>query len=251
MTQQPFSLHPGERLDDLQRDGLKLIQDPDLFCFGMDAVLLSSWAQAHERELVLDLCTGSGVIMILMSSKTQAEHFTGLELHEKTARLAQRNILLNRLSDRMEAIQGDVKACKELFRQDSFDVVTCNPPYMIASHGLTGDNDAKTMARHEVACTLEDVAVAASHVLRQRGRLYMVHRPFRLAQIIRTLSDRHLEPKRLRLVYPYADKAPNMVLIEAVKGGRAGVQVEAPLIVYGPDGTYTEQLLAMYGAPSE
>ncbi len=237
-----------ERLDDLQRAGLHLIQDPALFCFGMDAVLLSYWANAYPGEKVLDLCTGNGVVMVLMSDRTKAESITGLELNEKSADLAVRNVALNGLSGRLKVIRGDVRSHRELFAQDTFDAVTCNPPYMIAQHGLTGENPDKTMARHEVSCTLRDVAAAAAWTLKQKGRLYLVHRPFRLAEIIRTLSEYHLEPKRMQLVYPTADKPANMVLLEAVKGGKSGMQVEEPLIVYEKDGTYTGQIHHIYGS---
>ena len=235
-----------ERLDDLQRGGLKLIQNPELFCFGMDAVLLSAYAHANEGEQVLDLCTGNGIVMVLMSDRTRASHLTGLEINGQSCDLARRSIALNHLEGRLSVKQGDVRQIRELFTQDSFDAVTCNPPYMIGGHGRTGTNDAKTIARHEVLCCFEDVAKAALWTLKQKGRFYLVHRPFRLAEIIRTLSKYHLEPKRMQLVYPYADREPNMVLLEAVKGGRLGMLVEKPLIVYEKNGDYTDQVTDIY-----
>ena len=240
-------LKEGERIDDLQLSGLMFIQDPALFCFGMDAVLLSDFARIRTGEQVLDLCSGSGIIPVLLSAKSRAGHLTGLELFAKNVDLAGRNIALNHLEERISFIQGDVKEHRSLLREAAYDVVTCNPPYMIASHGLPGRDELVTAARHETCCTLGDVARAAAWALKSSGRLFMVHRPFRLPEIIRTLSDAHLEPKRMRLVYPFIDREPNMVLLEAVKGGRPGMNHEPPLIVYEKPGVYTREIYSIYG----
>ena len=240
-------LRRGERLDDLQLKDLWFIQNPTYFCFGMDAVLLSSYARIKKGSRVLDLCSGSGIIPILLSAKTQAARVTGLELFEENADLAKRNIALNRLEDRVDFICGDVKAYKSLLQEASFDAVTCNPPYMKATHGLQGKSDLITAARHETRATLEDVASAASYALKSGGRFFMVHRPFRLPEIILCLSKYHLEVKGMRLVYPFADREPNLILLEAVKGGRPRMKAEPPLIVCEKPGVYTPEVLAMYG----
>lgn len=250
-------LRAGERLDDLQLNGLQFIQDPSLFCFGIDAVLLSGFARIRPGEKVLDLCSGSGILPVLLSAKTKASHLTGLELFPENAMLAERNIRLNHLEERVDVIQGDVKNHRQLLREAAFGAVTCNPPYIEELPPERTPSDKKdseggrselvTAARHEIFCTLDDVARAASWTLKSSGRFFMVHRPFRLAQIIRTLSAHHLEPKRMRLVCPFAGKEPNMVLVEAVKGGRSGMVVEAPLIVYREKGVYTDEILSIYG----
>jgi tRNA1Val (adenine37-N6)-methyltransferase len=224
-----------------------IVQDPSLFCFGMDAVLLSSYARIRKGSRVLDLCSGNGIIPLLLCGKSEAGHITGLELFEENVSLARRSTALNRLEERVSFLCGDVKDHRSLLKEASFDAVTCNPPYMIGSHGRTGENELLTAARHETRCTLEDVVDAAAWALKSSGSLFLIHRPFRLPEIIRTLSAHHLEPKGMRLIYPFADREPNMVLIKAVKGGRPRMQVGPPLIVYEKPGVYTREVLSMYG----
>lgn len=240
-------LKENERIDELQRNGYQIIQNPEKFCFGMDAVLLSGFARAKEGSLVLDMGTGTGIIPILMEAKTKAAHLTGLEIQEESADMARRSVLLNDLSDKIEIVSGDIKEAGKLFGAASFDVVTSNPPYMIGNHGLTNPDAPKAIARHEILCTLDDVISQAAKVLKPGGHFYMVHRPFRLAEIMTTLSQYKLEPKRMQLVYPYVDKEPNMVLIEAVRGGRSRMTVEKPLIVYKEPGVYTDEIYEVYG----
>ncbi len=240
-------LKEKERLDELQRNGYCIIQNPEKFCFGMDAVLLSGFAKAKQGDRVLDLGTGTGIIPILMEAKTQAEHLTGLEIHEESADMARRSVALNGLEKKINIIQGDIKEAGQIFGGASFDVVTCNPPYMIGKHGLTNPDTPKAIARHEILCTLEDVISQTAKILRPGGNFYMVHRPFRLAEIIVLLVKYKMEPKRMRFVHPFADKEPNMVLIEANRGGRARMTVEKPLIVYREQGVYTDEIYEVYG----
>ena len=235
-----------ERLDDLQ-NGCFIIQDPEKFCFGMDAVLLSGFAKIKKNENVLDMGTGTGIIPILLKSKTAGRHFTGLEIQEECAQMAERSVRYNHMEEDVSIVQGDIKEAAGIFGAASFHVVTCNPPYMIGQHGLTNPHMPKAIARHEVLCTLEDVVSQTSKLLTDRGRLYMVHRPFRLAEIMNVLTKYHLEPKRMQLVYPYIDREPNMVLIEALKGGNSRITVEPPLIVYEKPGVYTKNILDIYG----
>ena len=242
-----IELKEGERLDDLHRNGFRIIQNEKLFCFGMDAVLLSGFARVKEGERVLDLGTGTGIIPILLAAKTKGEAFVGLEISRRSADMAERSVALNGIQERVSIVLGDIKKAGELFAPASFDVVTSNPPYMTQSHGLLNPDPDKAAARHEIVCTLEDVIAAAARTVRPGGRFYMVHRPFRLAEIIRLLSDYRLEPKRMRLVYPYADREPNMVLLEAVRGGRPRMTVEKPLIVYEAPGNYTDEIVELYG----
>ena len=246
MTMPNNLVYEQERLDELHRNGYFIIQDPKRFCFGMDAVLLSGFAKAKKGERVLDLGTGTGIIPILMEAKTEAEDFKALEIQEESADMARRSVCYNHLEDKIEIVTGDIKEASAIFGASSFDVITTNPPYMIGQHGLTNPHMPKAIARHEILCTLEDVVSQASKLLGDRGRFYMVHRPFRLTEIMQVLTKYKLEPKRMQLVYPYIDREPNMVLIEALKGGNSRITVERPLIVYEKPGVYTKEILEMY-----
>ena len=239
-------INANERIDDLCRDNLKLIQNTEVFCFGMDAVLLSTFASARKTDKVLDLGTGNGVIPILMQAKNPGGMYTGLEIQDISYDLAVRNVKMNNLLDHVNMVQGDIKEASRIFGGASFNVVTSNPPYMNENHGIVKPDSAKAIARHELLCSLEDVIREASKCLKVKGHMYMVHRPSRLADIFAAMNSNHLEPKRMRMVYPHADKPANMVLIEAVKGGRSQLIVDEPLIVYNSDGSYTEELLKMY-----
>lgn len=236
-----------ERIDDLQRNGYRIIQKKKGFCFGMDAVLLSGFAQVKEGEVAVDLGTGTGIIPILLEAKTKGKHFTGLEIQEEVAEMAGRSVCLNQLENRVDIVRGDIKEASRLFGKASFDVVTSNPPYMNDNHGLKNPELPKAIARHEVFCTLDDVCREASLLLKSGGRFYMVHRPHRLAEIITALKTYKLEPKRMKLVHPFVDKEANMVLIEAVRGGRSMMKVEAPIIVYREPGVYTREIYDVYG----
>ena len=239
-------LRKGERLDDLQCKGLLIIQNPSWFCFGMDAVLLSSFAVVKEGQNCLDLGCGNGVIPLLLSAKTDGVSFTGLELQEDVAEMAQRSVCLNHLEQKVSIVQGDIKGATSIFGAASFDVVTCNPPYLTSGHGLVNQADHKAIARHELACSLTDVVSNAAKVLKPGGRFFIVHRPFRLAELIHIMVENRVEPKRMRLVHPYRDKEPNMVLIEGVRVGHAHMTVEPPLIIYEKEQVYTEELRRWY-----
>lgn len=241
------NLKENERLDDLARNGYRIIQNPEKFCFGMDAVLLSGFAKAKEGDRVLDLGTGTGIIPILMEAKTKAAHLTGLEIQAESADMARRSVSLNGLTEKIEIVTGDIKEAGKIFPPASFDVVTSNPPYMIGEHGLKNPDEPKAVARHEVLCTLEDVISQTARLLKPGGHFFLVHRPFRLAEIMTTLSQYKLEPKRMQLVYPFVDKEPNMVLLEAVRGGRPRMTVERPLIVYKEPGVYMPEIYDIYG----
>ncbi len=241
-----IDLLPGERIDDLQRNGYRIIQDPSRFCFGMDAVLLSGYAQAGEGARVLDLGTGTGIIPILMEAKTKAAQLIGLEIQKESAEMARRSVALNDLQDKIQIVDGDIKEAGQLFDAASFDVITCNPPYMISQHGLQNPDSPKAIARHEVLCTLEDVIKASARLLKTGGKLYMVHRPFRLAELMVVMHDYKIEPKRMRLVHPFIDHEPNMVLIEGVRGGKPRMTVDSPLIIYESQGVYTKELMNIY-----
>ena len=343
MTENEY-LRPGERIDDLQRGGstpgqinsrlqtfdadcgeknapqpcgLRIIQDPARFCFGMDAVLLSAYVQMKKARRGLDLGTGNGIIPILLSDRTDCRHLTGLEIQPASADLAARSVALNSLEERISIVQGDIREADRIFAAASFDFITCNPPYRTVGSGKVSGRDhassgkkapgadgveptcssaeatgldrrsasksekttspecrsasksvkttspdhdfgaenkedplngldPRAIARHELLCTFDDVARAAAKLLRPGGHFYLVHRPMRLPELITTLCGRGLEPKRMRFVYPHADQAPNMVLIDCVRGGGPELRVEPPLIVYEKDGSYTPELLQIY-----
>lgn len=223
----------GERLDDLQLSGYYIIQDPKRFCFGIDAVMLSDFTKVKPGERVLDLGTGTGVIPILLSAKTKGLHFIGLEIQPESADMAQRSVRYNDLEDKIDIVTGDIKEAATLFGTASFDVITTNPPYMLKEHGLKNHGDARTIARHEILCTLDDILRESAKLLREsKGRFYMIHKPFRLAEILTKMCQYKIEPKRIRFVHPYVDKEPTMVLIEGLKGGKSRVTVEPPIIMY-------------------
>lgn len=240
-------LKEQERIDELQRNGYKIIQNPEKFCFGMDAVLLSGFVRVKEGAQILDLGTGTGIIPLLLAAKTKAAHLSALEIQPESADMARRSVALNGLEKKIAIIEGDIKEADKLFGAASFDVITCNPPYMIGRHGLQNPDAPKAIARHEILCTLEDVVRVTARLLKPGGNFFMVHRPFRLAEIITLLVRYRLEPKRMQLVYPYVDKEPNMVLLEANRGGKSRMTVEKPLIVYESRGVYTREIYDIYG----
>ena len=242
-----IELKDEERLDDLQRNGYQIIQKKDGFCFGMDAVLLSGFAAVKPGEKAIDLGTGTGIIPILLEAKYEGEHYTGLEIQDEVAEMAARSVALNHLEEKVSIVKGDIKEASRLFGAASFDVVTSNPPYMNDAHGLKNPDLPKAIARHEVLCTLDDVAREAAKLLRPGGRFYLVPRPHRLIEIITALTKYKLEPKRMKMVHPFVDKEANMVLIEAVRGGKSMIKVEAPIVVYREPGVYTQEIYDIYG----
>lgn len=233
-------LRPGERLDDLQIGGLELIQNPEKFCFGVDAVFLSDFVRVRPGESVLDLGTGNGIIPVLLSAKTKAGHITGLEIQADTAEMARRSVAHNHLEDRIDIVTGDIKEAAELFRPAFFDVITTNPPYMLADHGMRNPDDAKAIARHEILCTLDDILRESMRLMQDKSRFYMIHRPFRLTEIMIKMHEYKIEPKRIRFIHPYIDKEPAMVLIEGVRGAKPRVTVEPPLVIFDRHGTQEE-----------
>ncbi len=240
-----------ERIDDLGIKGYRIIQKEQGFCFGMDAVLLSDFASVRDGGRVLDLGTGTGILPILMEAKTKASYLAGLEIQSEMAKMAKRSVQLNHLESKIEIVEGDIKEASAIFSHDSFDVITSNPPYMIGQHGLVNPSDTKAVARHEILCTFSDISDAARKLLKNRGKLFLVHRSFRLAEILNQLSKDGLEPKRIRFVHPYQEKESNIFLLEAVKGGKSRMVIEPPLVVYKAPNQYTDEIYKIYGMERE
>lgn len=243
-------LKPGERIDDLQRNGLFIIQHAERFCFGMDAVLLSGFVSGHSSVSdgsVLDLCTGSGIIPLLISAKTSAGHITGMEIQSDIADMASRSVKMNGLEKRIEIIRCDIKEAADHITAASFDMVTVNPPYYKMGSGVVNPSDTKMISRHEIYCTLEDVLRVSAMALRESGLFYMVHKPQRLTDILFFMRKAGIEPKTLKMVHPYITSEPSMMLIEGRKGAGAELRIESPLIIYGPDGKYTSEMYTEYG----
>ena len=236
-----------ERIDDLEFNGLKIIQSPSCFCFGIDAVLLSDFAKdIKKNSVVADLCSGNGIVSILLSGKCEANKFYAVEIQQNIANMAARSVELNNLQDKIEVLNTDLKLLPNTFENGSFDAIVCNPPYMKANSGLVNDCEEKIIARHEVMCSLEDVISVSAKLLKNSGTFYMVHRPDRLVDIISLLRKYRLEPKVLQLVQPFADKAPNLLLIKVVKNAKSFLKMSKPLVVYNSDGSYTEDILKIY-----
>lgn len=233
---------------DVLLNGRKIIQDPERFMFGIDAVLLSHFAANEVRsgDKVCDLGTGTGIIPLLMETVTKAGEFSALEVQLESAEMARRSVELNGLDEKIKVVQGDIKKVSEIFSKHSFEVVTSNPPYMIDEHGKQNGNDAKSIARHEILCNLEDVVAAADFLLKPHGKFFMIHRPFRLPEIIISMEKHNLELKRMRLVSPSIGKEPNIVLIEARKNARPRLKIEPELYVYDFPGQYTTEVQEIY-----
>lgn len=238
-----------ERIDDLQCRGYRIIQDSEVFCFGIDAVLLADFACSGVREgaAVCDLGTGTGILPLLLAAKTDCARIVGVELQPRVAELARRSVALNGEEQRIEICLADIRDFGKGAAAQLFDVVVSNPPYM--KGGLVSGSESRAIARHELYCDFEAVVAATARIIKSRGHFFLVHRPNRLPELLETLSRHHLEPKRLRLVHSYANAAANLVLLEAVKDGGSQLCIEAPLIVYKEKLQYTDELKKIYGLP--
>ncbi|MDP3488059.1 MAG: tRNA1(Val) (adenine(37)-N6)-methyltransferase [Bacillota bacterium] len=241
-----MSLLPGERLDDLRRAGLRIVQSPDAFCFSIDAVLLAHFATVKNGDVIIDLGTGSGVIPLLVNTRGERLNITGLELNEVVADRARRSVEINQLAHCISIVQGDLKDAAKVFGHGNFDLVVSNPPYLPIGIGETSQRSTRRMARHEVTATLHDVVKASADLLSTGGRLALVHRPSRMADIFCALREYRLEPKRLRLVHPSAGTEANMVLLEAIKNAKPGLRVGKPIFIHEVDGSYTTQIVSLY-----
>jgi len=234
-----------ETIEDLQYKGLKIIQNKSCFCFGTDAVLLADFINLKKDDKVLDFCTGTGIVPVLLSGRARAKKIVGIELMPYIANMAQRSVMLNRLSNDVAIIEGDVKKAHQLLN-DVFDVVSVNPPYEKAESKLKSDNQYLAAARHEIFCTLADICKSANRMLKCGGRFFMVHRVARLTEIFDTMTKYKIEPKRLRFVHPTMGSEPNLVLVAGTKDGKRGICIDPPLYIRNKNGTYTKELLKIY-----
>ena len=242
-----IELKENERIDDLEYKGLKIIQNKNWFCFGIDSVILSGFAkEAKAGSKILDLGTGNGIIAILLSKKIENSKITGIEKQEEVAEMAKRSVKLNNLENQIEIINDDIKNIEKKIGKYNFDVVVTNPPYKEGKTGIINQNDKKMISRHETTANLEDFIRIASEQLKDLGTFYIINRPERLADILESLRKYRLEPKVVRFVHPNKGKAPNEVLIKAVKFGKKFLKVEKPLYIYNEDGKYTEEILEIY-----
>lgn len=214
------------RIDDLGINNLVLEQNPSGFCFGLDAVFLANYVKCNEDDVVLDLCTGNGIIPVLLTAKIPAKKIYGLEIQEEVAALACKNVKLNKLEEKVEIINDDLNNAEKYFKKASIDVITCNPPYRTKGCGMVNEADTKAIARHEIKCSLEDVIRVSSSLLKSLGKFYMVHRPDRLCDILCTMREYKIEPKKIKFIQPNINKKPEFILIEGVRGGKRHLTVE-------------------------
>lgn len=240
-------LREDETLDDLQLGGIYVIQKKNAFRFGVDAVLLANFAKVKRGMRVIDLCSGTGIIPFILAGKTEASHISGLEIQEEMVEMANRSVQYNKLQDRVEFINGDLKDLSLLKKIEKAEVVTVNPPYKLQNSGIINPNDKNAIARHEICCTLEDVIIACRLLLKDNGRMYMVHRPERLADILCLMRKHKIEPKVIRMVHPNTKKAPNIVLVQGQRDGGAFLKWKPPLYVYNDEGGYSEEIERIYG----
>ena len=242
-----INLKENERIDDLEFNNLKIIQNKNEFCFGIDAVLLSDFAKNIKKNIkIIYLRTGTRILPILLSGKTENTKIVGIEIQEKMAEMAMRSIKLNNLKNRIQIINNDIKNLNKIFEKESFDAVVTNPPYKENNTGLKNEYEGKIIARHEIRCNLEDIISVSKNMLKDKGILYMVHRPERITDICELLRKYKIEPKIIRFVYPKMDKEANLVLIKAVKNARKFLKIERPLIIYNENGEYTKEILEIY-----
>lgn len=243
-----IELKDNERIDDLQLNNLKIIQNKDGFCFGIDSVLLSDFAkEIPSNAKILDLGTGTGILGILLCGKTKLSKIYGIDIQEDVCNMASRSIKLNNLENKFEIINKNIKDLKDIFEANSFDAIVSNPPYKKDNSGLKNESETKLISRHEITASLEDFINVSSYLLKNNCSLYIVHRPERLSDLFYLLRKYNLEPKKIRLVQSYFDSKPKLILVKATKNAKSFLNVEEPLIIYNKDGSYTDEILQIYG----
>lgn len=246
-----FTVFPDETLENLQLNGLYILQKKESFRFGMDAVLLSNFVTAKKDANILDLGTGTGILPVLLAVKTEAKSITGLEISPEAVDMAKRSVEGNGLSEKIKIVRGDIREARNIFGTGKYDVVVTNPPYTKVGSGLVNPTDSKAIARHEIYCTLEDVLQSAAVMLKPQGRFFMVHRPDRLTDIFEGMRKVKLEPKTLRMVIPREGSPPSLILIHGLKNGNPGLNILPNLIIHDPAGQYTKEARIQYNLGEE
>lgn len=242
------NLKPGETLDDLARKGMKVIQASTGYRFSMDSVLLAHFAAVNPDDEVLDLGCGSGVISFLLVGRQPSCRITGLEIQPELADRARRGAERNGVADRIEIINGDLRQAEVFLEKRRFSLIVANPPFWRQGEGKPSPDQERLIARHEVKVTLKDYVEVAWRWLIPGGHLAMIHRADRILELGALCADNSLTANRVRFIHPYPDRDANLVLVEAVKGSKAGLKVLPPLVVYNSDGAYTEEILKIYSA---
>ena len=247
-----MELEEDERIDDLEFKGLKIIQNKNEFCFGIDSILLTDFAKKIKKNSkVIDLGTGTGIISILLAEKTELKSIIGIEIQEKMAKMAMRSVNLNNLEEKVKIINEDIKSLKNIFEGETFDAVVTNPPYKKENTGLQNKNKGKLISRHEIKCNLEDIIRTAFYLLKNNGEFYMVHRPERLIDIAYYMRKYNIEPKIIKFVHPKKDKAPNLILVKGIKNAKPFLKIEEPLYVYNEKEEYSEEIMKIYNKKGE
>jgi tRNA1Val (adenine37-N6)-methyltransferase len=250
-----MNLKENERIDDLGINDLKIIQNTDYFCFGTDSVLLANFITSNSsNNIILDLCSGGGVIPIIVSAKYKCSKVFAIELQDEMFDLLKRNIELNKLEEKISIMQGNITDFSSI-RQNiiketgsgSVNIITVNPPYKPKGRGIGNEHNVKYIARHEEMCNLEDIFLTSSKLLEYKGKLYLVHKPERIVDLLAIARKYNLEAKRIRYVYPRVDTKPSIVLIEYIKGGGNETLMLPALIEYNEDGSYTDEIYKIYG----
>lgn len=240
-------IYEDESIDDLQLNNLKIIQKKYGFKFGIDAVLLSYFANVKKKSEVIDLCTGTGIVPFLLMGKYAPKRIVGIEIQEEMVEMANRSSKFNKLDDKVKFINADLKDVNKMKELGRFDVLTVNPPYKLNDSGIINPEDKLAIARHEIKCKLEDVMATARILLKDNGRMFMVHRPDRLVDILTLMRQYKIEPKRIQMVQPSVDKAPNIVLVEGQRDGGTFLKWEKPIYVYDSMGNYSSEINMIYG----
>lgn len=242
-----IELKENERIDDLEYKDLKIIQNKDGFCFGIDAVLLSDFARnIKKNSKVIDLGTGTGIISILLCGKTELKEIIGVEVQKEVYDMACRSAKLNNLEDRFKVINANILNLDNILENNSFDVIVTNPPYKKQNTGVINEDEKKLISRHEILADLEDFIRVSSRLLKYRGEFYMIHRPERLADIFCLMRNYKIEPKEVRLIFSNNNSAPKMVMIKGVKNGGEYLKFRENLYIYTDEGTYTDEILKIY-----
>ena len=242
-----IKLNKNEKIEDLQINNLKIIQNKTGFCFGIDSILLSDFAKEIKKESkVVDLGTGTGIISILLCEKTKLKEIIGIEVQKEVYEMAKKSIKLNKLKNKFKIINDDILNLNKLIQKNTIDVIVTNPPYKKKGTGIKNEEEKKIISRHETTATLEDFIRMSKEILKDKGEFYMVHRPDRLVDILNIMRKYKIEPKKLRMVYSNKNSEPTLLLIKGIKNAKSFLKIEKNLYIYDENGNYTEEINKIY-----